>query len=127
MSQQLCEENVATYVEKPWGHEEIWARTDKYVGKRLFVNANCRLSRQLHRKKIEDFTLVEGQVIVEVGEPGDDMKYVVLSEPGASFHCPAGTVHRICAFADSQLIEVSTPELDDVVRLDDDYGRQEIK
>lgn len=119
----LVDNNVATYVEKPWGREEIWAKTDKYVGKRLFVNADCRLSRQMHVKKTETFMLMSGHVIVEVGA-ADDMMFKVLSQPGAFFHCPAGTIHRICALTDSVLVEVSTPELDDIVRFEDDYARE---
>lgn len=112
-------------IDKPWGYEIIWARTDKYVAKVLHINAGHKLSKQYHVKKDETFLVQSGALLLQIGkDPGDVdyMEYVL--GPGCSFHCPAGTVHRMCAVeVDVDVLEVSTPELDDVVRLADDYGR----
>lgn len=109
-------------VEKPWGHELIWAETPRYVGKILHINAGQRLSRQYHVKKEETFLVQNGVMHLEVGA-GDDLKTLVLAA-GESFHCVPGTIHRMIASTDVDVIEVSTPELDDVVRLEDAYGRE---
>ena len=113
-------------VKKPWGKEEIWGETDKYLGKFLYINAGEQLSRQYHEMKEETICVLEGQLILEVGMPGaPDFKRKHLS-PGQTFHVKPGTVHRFCAGkeeGDVKLVEVSSPEIDDVVRLEDDYNR----
>ena len=109
-------------VEKPWGHEEIWAETDRYVGKILHIRDGHRLSRQLHNKKDETIRVASGVLILEIGRAGEIRRDILME--GASYRISPGTVHRFCAErGDVQLIEVSTPELSDVVRLEDDYVR----
>jgi mannose-6-phosphate isomerase-like protein (cupin superfamily) len=109
-------------VEKPWGHEVIWAETDRYVAKVLVILAGQRLSRQYHERKDETFFVESGEMDLEIGQ-GADMKTLRLGQ-GRSFHCPPGTIHRMVAATDVRVFEVSTPDLDDVVRLEDAYGRQ---
>jgi len=109
-------------VEKPWGYELIWARTDRYVGKILHIDRPHSLSYQYHRVKDETIHLLRGLVDLEVGTP-DGERRVVRMNPGDSFRIPAGMRHRMTAVEDSDLLEASTPELDDVVRLEDRYGR----
>jgi mannose-6-phosphate isomerase len=109
-------------VEKPWGYEIVWAETDRYVGKILHITAGQKLSRQYHRKKDETFLVEAGEMDLEIGEA--DARRVLHMKKGDSFHCTPGTVHRMVAVKDVDVIEVSTPELDDVVRLEDDYGRE---
>ena len=108
-------------VQKPWGHEEIWAETPSYLGKILFIKSGHRLSRQYHVVKEETVRVLSGLVTIEVGK-GPDWRTKYCE--GSTFHVEPGTVHRFCAYdGDVQLLEVSTPEIDDVVRLDDDYSR----
>jgi len=108
-------------VDKPWGHEEIWAEASRYAGKFLIIRKGLRLSRQYHRHKEESICVLEGTLSLEIG-PGPDQ--VVDLSPGQSWHIAPGTVHRFCApHGDVRLVEVSTPELDDVVRLQDDFAR----
>ena len=113
-------------MEKPWGYEIIWAETDRYVGKVLHIASGQRLSRQYHERKDETFYVQEGTLELEIGEPP-----LIRSQrlaKGESFHCPPRTVHRmIASLGDVDVIEVSTPELDDVVRLEDVYGRADKK
>ena len=109
-------------VEKPWGHELIWAETSRYVGKILHITAGHKLSRQYHRKKEETFLIQAGSMDLEIGEPGAVVVHHM--KVGDTFHCVPGTVHRMVAVSDVDVVEVSTPELDDVVRLEDAYGRQ---
>jgi mannose-6-phosphate isomerase len=111
-------------VEKPWGWELVWAQTDAYVGKLLFVAAGQSLSLQFHRVKDESWYVESGRAELELGEGGNAVlkKEVVL--PGACFRFPPGTVHRVKALEDTLIVEVSTPHLDDVVRLEDAYGRE---
>jgi quercetin dioxygenase-like cupin family protein len=109
-------------VEKPWGYELVWAETDRYVGKVLHINAGQKLSRQYHNKKDETFLVQRGVMDLEVGQ-GADMKTIRMNEL-ATFHCAPRTVHRMVAVTDVDVVEVSTPELDDVVRLEDVYGRE---
>ncbi len=111
-------------VEKPWGHELIWAATDAYVGKLLFVKAGESLSLQFHREKDESWLVHSGRAKVELGSAGDAVLSVEVIAAGASFRFPPGTVHRVTAIEDTTIIEVSTPHLDDVVRLEDRYGRE---
>ena len=110
-------------VEKPWGWELIWAHAGDYVGKILFVRAGHSLSLQFHRVKDESWYVESGRAELELGERGNAVlkKEVVL--PGACFRFTPGTVHRVKALEDTTIFEVSTPQLDDVVRLEDRYGR----
>ena len=108
-------------VDKPWGYELLWARTDKYVGKIIHVNAGHALSLQFHRVKTETVYLASGKVRYEIKD-GETLRALDLL-PGDRLHIPAGTVHRVTAIEDADIFEVSTPELDDVVRLEDRYGR----
>ena len=111
-------------VEKPWGWELIWAETDRYVGKVLFVRAGESLSLQFHRVKDEAWFVQSGRAKVELGKAGDPMLHEEVVVAPAYFRFEPGTVHRVSALADTTIIEVSTPELDDVVRLEDGYGRE---
>jgi mannose-6-phosphate isomerase-like protein (cupin superfamily) len=111
-------------VEKPWGHELIWALTDRYCGKVLFVRAGHSLSLQFHREKDESWLVHEGRAKLELGEAGSGALLEEVIGPGAAFHYVPGTVHRVTALEDTTIIEVSTPQLDDVVRLEDAYGRE---
>ena len=111
-------------VEKPWGYELIWAHTDAYVGKILHINAGHQLSVQYHMKKDETVHLLSGELIYWVKMPGsDDLKDMKLKQ-GESFRIAPGTVHYIQAVTDCDVLEASTPHLDDVVRLKDKYGRE---
>ena len=111
--------NICT--EKPWGHEILWASCERYAGKILFIKKGHRLSRQYHEKKEETIRVLEGTLRLEVGPTGDG---VMLMKPGDSFHVEPLMTHRFCAEDDDvTLVEVSTTELDDVVRLEDDWGR----
>jgi len=108
-------------IEKPWGYEEIWAETDKYVGKILTILPNHRLSLQYHEKKEETIYVLEGRLIVWHSEDENDLTHI---EKGGVYHVKPNTVHRFGSFINHcKLLEVSTPELDDVVRLADDYKR----
>ena len=111
-------------VDKPWGYELIWAVTDAYAGKLLFVKAGESLSLQFHREKDESWLVQSGRAKLELGSAGDAMLKEEIIGPGASFRFPPGTVHRVTALEDTTILEVSTPELDDVVRLEDRYGRE---
>ena len=107
-------------IEKPWGYEEIWAKTDKYVGKKIFIKKGHRLSKQYHEIKTETIYVIEGNLTLEFEEEGSQR----LMIPGNSHHIPPKTVHRfIASRSDVVLIEVSTVELDDITRIKDDYGR----
>jgi mannose-6-phosphate isomerase-like protein (cupin superfamily) len=110
-------------VEKPWGHELIWAVTDLYVGKVLFVAAGHSLSLQFHREKDESWYVQSGRAKVELGEVGEAVLVEEVVTAGAAFRFEPGTVHRVTALEDTTILEVSTPHLDDVVRLEDSYGR----
>jgi mannose-6-phosphate isomerase len=110
-------------VDKPWGHELIWALTDTYCGKLLFVKAGHSLSLQFHREKDEAWLIQSGRARLELGEAGDSVLNEEIVGPGAAFHYAPGTVHRVTAIEDTTILEVSTPQLEDVVRLDDAYGR----
>ena len=109
-------------VEKPWGHEEIWAETAHYVGKMLFVRAGRRLSLQHHERKEETLRVQSGELELELE---DDQGFLQKSrkKAGESWHIAPGRRHRFTAITDVELCEVSTTELDDVVRHEDDYGR----
>lgn len=111
-------------VEKPWGYELIWALTDVYCGKVLFVKAGHSLSLQFHREKDESWLVQSGRAKLELGEMGESVLKVEVVGAGAAFRYPPGTVHRVTAIEDTTILEVSTPQLDDVVRLEDAYGRE---
>jgi mannose-6-phosphate isomerase len=112
-----------TKVDKPWGHELIWAVTDDYVGKILFVRGGESLSLQFHRQKDESWLVHSGRATLELAAPGDKVPEAEVVGPGSAFRIKPGTVHRITAVEDTTIIEVSTPHLEDVVRLEDRYGR----
>jgi mannose-6-phosphate isomerase len=110
-------------VEKPWGYELIWAKGDGYAGKVLFVRAGHALSLQFHREKDESWYVLDGRAELELGDAGQAVLQREIVAAGAAFHFPPGTVHRVRAVEDTRILEVSTPQLDDVVRLEDEYGR----
>jgi mannose-6-phosphate isomerase-like protein (cupin superfamily) len=115
-------------VEKPWGWELVWAEADAYVGKLLFVRAGEALSLQYHETKDESWLVREGRARLELGAADEVAEGGALDEleivPGDAFHYRPGTVHRVTALEDTLILEVSTTELDDVVRLEDRYGRE---
>lgn len=110
-------------VEKPWGHELIWARAENYAGKLLSVDAGHALSLQFHREKDESWYVLEGRVELELAAAGEKATAKEVVTRGAAYRIRPGTVHRIRALEDTVILEVSTPQLDDVVRLEDSYGR----
>ena len=110
-------------VDKPWGHELIWAVTERYCGKILFVKAGHALSLQFHNEKDESWYVQEGRAELELAAPGDPTPDSEVVRAGAAFRLRPGTVHRLRVLEDTVVLEVSTPQLDDVVRLDDAYGR----
>jgi mannose-6-phosphate isomerase len=110
-------------VPKPWGHEIIWARSDRYVGKILHINAGQELSVQYHNKKDETIYLLAGEMAYRVQGSNGELEDVQL-KLGESFRNTPGVVHQMVALTDCDVLEVSTPELDDVVRLSDKYGRE---
>ncbi len=109
-------------VEKPWGHERIWAHTDRYVGKILHIKAGHALSVQYHDRKDETISLLSGEMIFRVADAHGDLRDVPLSA-GQAYHVTPGTLHQMEAVTDCDVLEASTPDLDDVVRLSDRYGR----
>ncbi len=109
-------------VEKPWGHELIWAHTERYVGKILHIKQGHALSLQYHLKKDETVHVLTGRMRFQTGGEGEELRDRVL-EAGQSFHITPLLRHRMIAETDCDILEASTPELDDVVRLDDRYGR----
>jgi quercetin dioxygenase-like cupin family protein len=117
------------HVPKPWGHETIWAHTDLYVGKILHIKAGHQLSVQYHELKDETVYLLSGELTYCVGpagarEAGADSLSDVRLVQGESFRVTPGTVHYMKAVTDCDVLEASTPHLDDVVRLKDRYGRE---
>ena len=111
-------------VDKPWGSELIWAEAEQYVGKVLFVKAGESLSLQFHRVKEESWLVQEGRAKLELGSAGDPVLREEVISAGACFRFRPGTVHLVTAIEDTTILEVSTPHLDDVVRLEDRYGRE---
>jgi len=111
-------------VEKPWGWELIWAHTGDYVGKILFVAAGHSLSLQYHNEKDESWYVESGRARLELGRSGDPLLNEQVITTGDAFHYEPGTLHRVTALEDTTILEVSTPHLDDVVRLEDAYGRE---
>jgi mannose-6-phosphate isomerase-like protein (cupin superfamily) len=108
-------------VEKPWGFELIWAETRAYAGKILHIYAGHCLSRQFHRTKEETLLVLQGELELEIGSKPPYTRRLLRAQETA--HIPPGMVHRLIARSEVELAEVSTPELDDVVRLEDRYGR----
>lgn len=117
--------NEVTRVEKPWGYELHWAKTDRYVGKLIHINAGHALSLQYHNLKDETVFLQSGKLLYEIEVDGVLTK--IDLQPGQSIHVTPKTVHRMTAIEDCDVFEVSTPELHDVVRLEDRYGREDKK
>jgi mannose-6-phosphate isomerase len=113
----------ATKVDKPWGYELIWALTDDYCGKILFVKAGEALSLQFHREKEESWLVYSGRARLDMAAPGEKVPKSEVVGAGATFRIRPGTVHRVSALEDTTILEVSTPQLEDVVRLEDRYGR----
>jgi mannose-6-phosphate isomerase len=111
-------------VEKPWGHELWWARTERYVGKVLHVRKGESLSLQYHRVKEETIMVQSGRLLFETRgkDEGGELRKIEM-KPGDVFHITPGTLHRMTALEDCDIFEVSTPELEDVVRIEDRYGR----
>jgi mannose-6-phosphate isomerase-like protein (cupin superfamily) len=125
-----------TKVDKPWGYELHWAKTGRYVGKLIHVNAGHALSLQYHNQKDETIFLSSGRMLFEIAptplHDGEEWTAAhVLTghemKPGESVHVVPRTVHRMTAITDCDIFEVSTPELQDVVRLEDRYGREDAK
>ncbi len=108
---------------KPWGHELIWAHTERYVGKVLHIKAGHSLSVQYHNRKDETIHLLAGEMIYRVRESPDGELKDVRLKAGESYHNTPGVVHQMEAVTDCDVLEASTPDLDDVVRLTDRYGR----
>lgn len=108
-------------VDKPWGHEVIWARTDRYVGKILHVEAGHVLSLQYHNEKDESIYVLSGEIVLRL-QQGETLIERRLTQ-GEAFHIRPKVVHQFEAVVTSDLLEASTPEIDDVVRLKDRYGR----
>ena len=116
------EEKFPQRTEKPWGFELLFAHTPKYVGKVIFVRKGHRLSLQYHAKRDESMYIYQGKALVEIeGSDGHMVSKVVQS--GECIPVPPLTRHRLKAIEDTTFFEVSTPELEDVVRVEDDYGR----
>jgi len=114
---------MSRHVPKPWGHELIWAETDRYVGKILHIKAGESLSLQYHERKDETIYVLSGELIFEHGPlDGSPLRRVTLT-PGESFHITPHLRHRMIGGTDCDILEASTPDLDDVVRLEDRYGR----
>lgn len=110
-------------VEKPWGHELVWAKTDRYVGKILHIEPGHLLSLQYHERKDETIFVLKGEIVFRVQEQGTDELVERPMREGEAYRVTPGTVHQMEAVVSTDLLEVSTPELDDVVRLKDRYGR----
>jgi len=115
---------VTRWVDKPWGSEEIFAETERYVGKILTVRAGHALSLQYHVRKDETMRVLEGTCELHIGPAAGsaELEAVTLA-PGDARRVRAGVLHRLVAISDVKILEVSTPEIDDVVRLEDRYGR----
>jgi len=116
------EEKLPQKIEKPWGFELLFAHTPKYAGKLIFIRKGHKLSLQYHQKKDESMYLYKGKALIET-EGSDGQLRSTIAEPGYCVRIPPLTKHRLKAIEDTTLFEVSTPELEDVTRLEDDYGR----
>lgn len=120
----MTDSNNIKRVDKPWGYELWWAYTDKYVGKILHVKKGECLSLQYHVKKDETIYVLNGKMHLEIEAPGEEKKEADM-DPGEAVRITPYTKHRFTAITDCDLLEASTPEVDDVVRLEDRYGRVE--
>jgi len=118
-----AESSLPRRVDKPWGHEIIWAHTERYVGKLLIIETGRRLSFQYHEAKDEWIHVLSGRLLLTLENDAGEIQDVEVG-PGAGARVPIGRRHRYTAIETCTLIEVSTPELDDVVRLEDDFGRE---
>jgi mannose-6-phosphate isomerase len=114
-------DGVSRRVDKPWGHELIWAHTEQYVGKVLVIEAGRRLSLQRHLVKDESIYVLSGRLLLTLEDDRGEVRTEELG-PGAHRRVRTGRIHRYEAAERCEIIEVSTPELDDVVRLEDDFG-----
>lgn len=112
------------HVDKPWGYELIWALSEAYAGKLLFVRKGESLSLQFHNVKDESWYVLDGRARLELGGAGEGILEEEVITTGAAFRFRPGTVHRVTAVEDTTILEVSTPHLEDVVRLEDRYGRE---
>ena len=119
----MDDSETATRVDKPWGHELIWALTDRYVGKILFIEAGKRLSLQYHEEKDESIFVLEGRMVLHLEDSKGELQSSEM-EQGDSHRIPVGARHRFAAIEDTRLVEVSSPEIEDVVRVEDDFGRE---
>ena len=116
------DEKLPRKTEKPWGYELLYALTPQYAGKVLFVKKGFRLSLQYHQEKDESMYLLSGKALFTI-QPQNGKKTETVEETGYCLHLPPMTTHRIEALEDTTILEVSTPQLNDVVRVQDDYGR----
>lgn len=110
-------------IDKPWGYELVWALSDLYCGKILFIRAGEQLSLQFHNKKDETIYVQQGRIEIEISAPGVRIPESEVVAAGAAFRIKPGMIHRWRALEDTTVLEASTPEFDDVVRLEDRYGR----
>ena len=115
--------SVVRRVEKPWGHELIWADTDRYAGKILVIETGKRLSLQYHERKLESILVLSGRLRLHLSDESGTVRTSELG-PGEARLVPVGRIHRYEAIERTELFEVSSPELDDVIRLSDDFGRE---
>ena len=122
MGEEIAGKRTPERVDKPWGYEIIWAKTDRYVGKVLHIDAGHALSYQYHEVKEETIYVLRGTLTLHVSDSDDPPRSLELNE-GDIFHIVPGLRHRFEAKVEVDLLETSTPELDDVVRLEDRYGR----
>jgi mannose-6-phosphate isomerase-like protein (cupin superfamily) len=116
-------EFAPTRVDKPWGHEQIWALTDRYCGKILVIEAGKRLSLQYHERKDEWVHVLSGRMRLYLDDAAGELQIRELG-PGEGAHVRVGRRHRYEAIDRCEVLEVSTPELEDVIRIEDDYGRE---
>jgi len=110
-------------IPKPWGHEQIWTQTERYVGKLIVIEAGKRLSLQKHLRKDESILVISGRMRLSL-ETDDGTLEEIEMGPGDHRRIPTGRIHRFSAIELTELVEVSTPELDDVIRIEDDFGRE---
>ncbi len=123
MKEAMDKSEAATRVDKPWGHELIWALTDRYIGKIIFIEAGKRLSLQYHEEKEESIFVLEGRMVLQLEDSDGELQSIEM-EDGDSHRIPVGARHRFSAVKDTKLVEVSSPEIEDVVRVEDDFGRE---
>jgi mannose-6-phosphate isomerase len=125
MAHDLTDKAGVVRTPKPWGHEDLWAMTTRYAGKVLHVNRGHQLSLQYHERKEETILLYAGRLILLLEDEGGTVREHWV-QPGEAHHIPVGRLHRMIAVEDCDILEVSTPELEDVVRVDDAYGRSAV-